>query len=162
MSKILEQTRAAERLKIQLLKSSLDKMNQRIQASQVQVAQQKEHAEQLQAKLNLMEGRVIDLKDFQTLSLETYTKIEAEQQRLISKIGIIQNYFKEVSKSLDNIILLEKEAKAARNTFQKAVACSGNKEVTKNLKLSVTERITRDVMLKVWETNIYESKKIVK
>jgi hypothetical protein len=35
VSKILEQTRATERLEIQLLKSSLDKMNQKIQASQV-------------------------------------------------------------------------------------------------------------------------------
>jgi hypothetical protein len=57
---------------------------------------------------------------------------------LISKIGIIQNYFQEVSKSLDNIILLENEAKAARNTFQKAVACLGNREMSKNPKLSVT------------------------
>jgi hypothetical protein len=162
VSKSLEQTRAAERLEIQLLKSSLDEMNQKIQASQVQVAQQKEHAEQLQARLNLMEGRVIDLKDFQTLSLETHTKIEAEQQGLISKIGIVQNYLQEVSESLDNIILLEKEAKAARNTFQKAVACSGNKEATKNIKLSVTEQIKGDIMLKVWETNMSESKKIVK
>ena len=91
-----------------------------------------------------------------------HTKIEAEKQRLISKIGIIHNYFQEVSKSLDNIILLEKEAKAARDTFQKAVACSGNKEVTKNIKLSVTEQIKGDIMLKVWENNMSESKKIVK
>jgi hypothetical protein len=42
----------------------------------VQVSQQKEHVEQLHARLNLMEGQVIDLKDFQTLSLETHTKIE--------------------------------------------------------------------------------------
>jgi hypothetical protein len=78
VSKSLEQTRAFERLEIQSLKSSLDEMNQRIQASQVQVAQQKELAEQLQTKLNLMEGWVIDLKDFQTLSLETHAKIESE------------------------------------------------------------------------------------
>jgi hypothetical protein len=79
VSKSLEHTRVAERLEIQLLKTSLDKMNQKIQASQVQVAHQKEHAEQLHARLNLMEGWVIDLKDFQTLSLETHTKIEVEQ-----------------------------------------------------------------------------------
>ena len=109
-----------------------------------------------------MEGRVIYLKDFQTLSLEMHTKIEAEQQILISKIGIIQNYFQEVSKSLDNIILLEKEAKAVRNTFQKALACSGNREMSKNIKLSVTEQIRGDLMLKVWETDISENKKIVK
>jgi hypothetical protein len=92
-------------------------MNQKIQESQVQVAQQKKHAEQLQARLNLMEGWVIDLKDFQTLSLETHTKIEAEQQGLISKIGIVQNYFQEGRKYIDIIILLEKEDKEARNTF---------------------------------------------
>jgi hypothetical protein len=53
-------------------------MNQKIQASQVQVAQQKEHAEQLQARLNLMEGQVIDLKSFQAQSLEVHSKIEVE------------------------------------------------------------------------------------
>jgi len=50
----------------------------------------------------------MDLKVFQTLSLEAHTKVEAEQQQLISKIEIIQHYFQEVRKSLDNIILLEK------------------------------------------------------
>jgi hypothetical protein len=128
----------------------------------VQVCQQKEHAEQLQTKLNLMEGRVIDLKDFQTLSLEMHTKIEVEHQRLISKIGIIKNYFQEVRKYFDNIILLEKEAKVARNTFQKAVACLGKKEAMKNLKLCVMEQIKGDIMLKVWETNISKRKNIVK
>jgi chromosome segregation ATPase len=162
VNKSLEQARAIERQEIQSLKSSLDEMNQRIQASQVQVTQQEELIKQLQAKLNLTEGRVVDSKAFQTLSLEAHTKIEAEQQKLISKIEIIQNYFQEVSKSLDNIILLEKEAKEARNTFQKVVVCSGNKEVSKNLKLSVTEQIRGDIMLKAWETNISENKKIVK
>jgi hypothetical protein len=47
VSKSLEQTRAAERLEIQSLKTSLDEMKQKIQASQVQVSQQKEHAEHL-------------------------------------------------------------------------------------------------------------------
>jgi hypothetical protein len=81
---------------------------------------------------------------------------------LISKIEIIQRCFQEASKSLDNIILLEKEAKAERNTFQKAVACSRNREMLKYLKLSVTEQIRGDIMLKAWETNIVENKKIVK
>jgi hypothetical protein len=95
----------------------MDEMNHRIQASQVQVTQQKELIKHLQENLNLTEGWVVDLKAFQTLSLEAHTKIEGEQQKLISKIVIIQNYFQEVSKSLDSIIFLEKEAKEARNTF---------------------------------------------
>jgi hypothetical protein len=109
-----------------------------------------------------MKGQVIDLKFFQDQSLEIHTKIEAEQQRLISQVDIIQNYFQEVSNALDNIIFKEKEAKAARATFQKAVVCSENKEVSKIPKLYVVEKIRDDIMLKVWETNIAEKKKIAK
>ena len=47
VNKILEQARAVERQEIQSLKSILDKMNQKIQASQLQVTQQKEHVKQL-------------------------------------------------------------------------------------------------------------------
>jgi peptidoglycan hydrolase CwlO-like protein len=64
VNKSLEQARVVERKEIQSLKSSLDEMNERIQASQVQVTQQKELIKQLQAKLNLIEGRVVDLKAF--------------------------------------------------------------------------------------------------
>jgi len=136
-------------------------MNQRIQASQVQVTQQRELVKQLQAKLSLTEGQVMELKVFQTLSLEAHTKIEVEQQQLISKIEIIQHYFQEVRKYFDNIILLEKEAKVARNTFQKEVACSGSKEMPKDLKLSIAEQIREDIMLKAWEKSIVENKKTV-
>ena len=69
MNKILAQAGALERQEIQSLKTSLDEMNQRIQASQVQVTQQKELVKQLHANLNLTEGRVVDLNSFQTLSL---------------------------------------------------------------------------------------------
>jgi multidrug resistance efflux pump len=47
VNKSLEQARAVERQEIQSLKTSLDEMNQRIQASQVQVTQQKELVKQL-------------------------------------------------------------------------------------------------------------------
>jgi hypothetical protein len=93
VNKILAQAGALERQEIQSLKTSLDEMTQRIQATQVQVTQQKELVKHLQAKLNLTEGWVIDLKAFQTVSLEAHTKIEVKQQKLISKIEIIQNYF---------------------------------------------------------------------
>jgi len=81
---------------------------------------------------------------------------------LISKIEFSHNYFQEVSKSLDNINLKEKEAKEARTIFHKVVVCSGNKEISKSPKLSVTEKIRGDIMLKVWETNIAKNKRIAK
>jgi hypothetical protein len=162
INKGLEQARVVDKQEIQLLKSSLDEINKKAEMSQMQVIQQEELVRKLQAKLDLTEGQVIDLKVFQIHSLEVHTKIEAEQQKLISKVEIIQNYFQEVSKSLDNIILKEKEAKEARTTFQKAVVCSGNEEISKSPKLSVTEQIRGDIMLKVWEANIAENKKIAR
>jgi hypothetical protein len=105
---------------------------------------------------------VIDLKVFQDLSLEVHMNIEVEKQRLISKVEIIQNYFQEVSNSFDNIIFKEKEAKVARATFQREVVCSKHKEVSKTPKLSIVEKVRGDIMLKVWETNIAENKKITK
>jgi hypothetical protein len=39
MSKSLERTRAAERLEVQLLKTILDEMSQKIQASQLYITQ---------------------------------------------------------------------------------------------------------------------------
>jgi hypothetical protein len=89
-------------------------------------------------------------------------KIEGKKQRLISKVEIIQNYFQEVSNVFYNIIFKGKEAKVARATFQKVLVCSKNKEVSKIPKLSVVEQIRGDIMLKVWETNIAENKKITK
>ena len=89
-------------------------------------------------------------------------KIEAVQQRLISKVEVIQNYFWEVIQSFDNIVLKEKEAKAARATFQKVVVLSAKEELSKIPRLSVTEYIRGDIILKVWDANIAERKKMAK
>jgi hypothetical protein len=105
---------------------------------------------------------VIDLKKFQAQALEVHMKIEAEKQRLISKVEFIQKYFQEVVQSSDNIVFKEKEAKAARATFQKAVVLSAKEEVSKTPRLSVADQIRGDIMLNLWEANIAESKKMDK
>jgi hypothetical protein len=107
-----------------------------------------------------MEGQVIDQKHFQAHSLEVHSKIEVEQQKLISKIEIIQSYFQEVDNVFDNIILKEKEAKEARVTLQKAIIYLTNEETSKAMKILATEQIRGDIMLKLWETNITENKRI--
>jgi hypothetical protein len=77
---------------------------------------------QLQAELKSIEGQVVNITTFQAQALEVHEKLQAEQQNMLSKIEIVQNYFLEVSHSLDNIVLKEKEATIARAAFQKAVA----------------------------------------
>ena len=99
---------------------------------------QEEIIDQLQTKLKAIEDLVTDLKVFQAQSLEVHAELEVEQQKLISKIEILQNYFHEASNSFDNIIMKEKEAKVARVTLQREIICSTNEETSKTTKLSAT------------------------
>jgi hypothetical protein len=109
-----------------------------------------------------MEYQIIDLKAFQAQSLEVHSKIEIEQQKLISKIEIIKNYFLEVDNAFENIILREKEAKVVRITLEKKIIYSTGEEVPKTTKVSSIEKIRGNIMLKLWETKITESRRIAK
>jgi hypothetical protein len=91
-----------------------------------------------------------------------HSKIEFEQQKLISKIEIVQNCFQGVDNSFDNIILREKEAKAVRITLQKAIIYLIGEEVSKTTKVSAIEKIRGNIMLKLWEANITKRKRISK
>jgi hypothetical protein len=94
--------------------------------------------------------------------LEIHTKIEKEQHGVFFKLEFSQNYFQETSKSLERILLKEREVKVARTTFQKAVALSTKEEVRETQKLSVSEQIKGDIILKVWEANLAENKRITR
>jgi hypothetical protein len=61
---------------------------------------------------------------------------------------------------LENVFQKEREAKAARTTFQKAVALSTKEEVGRIHKLSISEHVKGDVILKVWEADLAEYKRI--
>jgi hypothetical protein len=49
-----------------------------------------------------------------------------------------------------------------RITLQKEIIYSTGEEVPKTTKVSATEQIRGNVMLKIWETNITERKRIAK
>ena len=81
---------------------------------------------------------------------------------MFSKIEIIQNYFLEISHSLDSIVLKEKDDTSACVVFQKAVVFSAREKVPTIPKPTVYEQIRGDIMLKTWETNIAKSKKMAR
>jgi hypothetical protein len=89
-------------------------------------------------------------------------KIEKEQQGVFFNLKFVQNYFQEISKSLENILQKEREVKAARPTFQKAEALSTKEDFGEAQKLSVSEQIKGDVILKVWEVDLIENKRIAR
>jgi hypothetical protein len=92
--------------------------------------------------------------------LEIYLKIEEEQQKVFLNLEVVQNYFQETNKSLENVFQKEREAKEARTTFQKVVAFSSKEEARKIRKLSIYEQVKGDIILKVWEENLAEYKRI--
>jgi hypothetical protein len=94
--------------------------------------------------------------------LGIYLKIEEEQQKVFLNLEVVQNYFQETNKSLENVFQKEREAKAARTTFQKAVALSTKEEVGRIQKLSISEQVKGDIILKVWEAGLAEYKRLTR
>ena len=63
---------------------------------------------------------------------------------------------------MENVLQKEREVKAARTTFQKAVALSTKEQIGKIQKLSISEQVKGDVILKVWEADLTENKRITR
>jgi hypothetical protein len=68
---------------------------------------------------------------------------------VFSNLEVIQNYFQDSNKYLENVFQKEREAKETRTTFQKAVASSLKEEIGKTQKLSIFEQVKGDIMIKV-------------
>ena len=105
---------------------------------------------------------MVELEIFQAQVLEIHMKIEKEQHGVFLNLESVQNYFQETSKSLENILQKEREVKAARATFQKEMAFSTKEDFGEAQKLSVSEHIKGDVILRVWEADIIENKRITR
>jgi len=104
----------------------------------------------------------VNITTFQSQVLEVHEKLQVEQQNILSKIEIVQYYFLEISHSLDNITLREKEATTTHASFQREVAFSTREEVLATPKMTVEEQIRGDIILKTWEANIVESRKMAR
>jgi hypothetical protein len=132
------------------------------QISQTQAIQQEELIKHRQSKLNSTESHVIDITIFQTQAMEIQKKIEATQQGLLSKVEIIQNHFQMIDQVLNNITLRERGAKAVRGVFKEAIISSTKEEIVIASKLSILEKTRGNILLKAWEHNITENKKMAK
>jgi hypothetical protein len=54
---------------------------------------------------------------FQAQALEVREKLELAQQSLFTKVEVVQNHYRVVDQSLNNIYLKEREAFVTRATF---------------------------------------------
>jgi hypothetical protein len=133
-------------------------MHKNAQESREWAIQQGELVKQLQSKIILTENTAVDMEVFQAQALEVRGKLESAQQSFFTKVEVVQNHFRVIDQSLNNICLKEREALASQATFQEAVVSSAREEVAMVSRLSLSEQIRGDIILKTWEANIVESK----
>jgi hypothetical protein len=55
---------------------------------------------------------------------------------------------------MEKVVKKEREAKAARNSFQKIITSLQKEETGKTQKLSISEQLKGDIIIKVWETKL--------
>ena len=59
----------------------------------------------------------VDMASFQAHALEVHEKLESAQQNLLTKVEVVQNYYRVADHYLNNINLKEREAIADQVTF---------------------------------------------
>jgi hypothetical protein len=158
VSKSLEQARIVDLQEIEKLRSDLEQVRQSAQISQTQVSQQGQQIIELQSKLDVAENQVLDIKMFRSQAAEIRQKVLTAQQDLLVKVGTIQNHFQMIDQGLESISLREKEVGAARVAFQDVVIATTKIEMVGSSKLSIAEQTRGNILLKVWEQNISESR----
>jgi hypothetical protein len=84
--------------------------------------------------------------------------VSAAQQDLLAKVETIQNHCQIIDQVLENISLREREAGAARVTFQEAVIATTKKEMGSSSRLSIPEQTRGNILLKAWERDISEGR----
>jgi hypothetical protein len=117
---------------------------------------------QLQARINSTENTVVDMRVFQAKALEVREKLGSAQQSLFTKVEDVQIHFRVVDQSLNNIGLKERGVIVARANFQEAIVASAIEGVSMVSRLSPSEQTRGDIILKTWETNTAESKRMAK
>jgi hypothetical protein len=113
-------------------------------------------------KVSLNENTIVDISSFRAQFLEIHEKLGSSQQILLTKIEGIQNYYRLVEHSLNNICIKEKEATAARITFQEVVLADRKRGSFRVTRLSLSKKTRGDIILKTWEANIIESKRLAR
>jgi DNA repair exonuclease SbcCD ATPase subunit len=132
IQKGLEQARLKDIQEIQKLNENLDEAKNMIQVTQEQVQKLGNENKSLQDKIISITNQVIEMEHFKTKESEIYANIEEEQHKIFCSLEIIQNYFQESKRSMEKVVKKEREAKEARNSFQKIITSLKKKKLEKH------------------------------
>jgi hypothetical protein len=154
IKKGLEQARLKDIQDVQKLNENLTEAKLMIQNAQEQVQTLSNENILLQDKIISITNQVIEVDHFKAKAFQMYADIQQAQQRAFCDLEIIQKYFNESRKYLDMTVLKEIEAKAVRDSFQRVLSALQEGESRQSQKLSISEKLKGDIMLKVWETKL--------
>jgi hypothetical protein len=135
----LEQARVVDQKEIERFKVNLKQTQLMAQTSEIQIGQQGELIEQLQAKLDFAESQVIDIGIFQSQAIEIRKRVPTTQKGLLSKVETIQNNCELIDRVLENLTLREKDARAAQVAFQEAIIATTRRETGSSSRFSILE-----------------------
>jgi hypothetical protein len=160
MSQEFEQIRAYDWHQIQQLRANLDELHRNSQADKGLITQRDELIKKLQARLDLTEGTTVEILSFQTQTLEENEKQKMVQQDLFMKVDAIQKCYQAIDLALKDIYIKEGEACSTRAKFQEAIILTQKDNVPEFPRLFPSKQIRGDLALKVWDTNLAESKRL--
>jgi hypothetical protein len=110
----------------------------------------------------LIEGTTVEMASFQDQALEVHENLELTQHDLFTKVEAIQNCYRVVDLSLKNIYIKEREACSFRAKFQEAILLVPKYDVSEVPRLSLFEQTRGGIVLKAWEKNLIESKRLAR
>jgi hypothetical protein len=124
----------------------------------MQVSQQKYLIEQLQARVEIAESKVINIRMFQSQAMEIQSRVFAAQRNLLAKVEVIRDNCLLVNQVLENLSAREREVGVARVAFQEAVIATNNRDSRSTPRFTILEQTRENILLKEWEHNILEGK----
>jgi hypothetical protein len=154
----IEQASLVDKSEIELLKTKLEQAELVARNDLIQANQQKDLIEQLQARVKIIESKVINIGMFQSQAMEIRSRVSASQGNLLAKVEVIRDNCLLVNQVLENLSVREREVGAARVAFQEAVIATNNRESGSTPRFPISGQTRGNILLKEWEHNISEGK----
>jgi hypothetical protein len=148
----------ADKNEIELLKTKLEQAQLVVRDGQMQASQKKYLIEQLQARVEIAESKVINIRMFQSQVMEIRSRVSAAQRNLLAKVEVIRDNCLLVNQVLENLSAREREDGAAWVAFQEAVIATNNKDSGSTPRFTILEQTRGNILLKEWEHSISEGK----
>jgi hypothetical protein len=154
----IELARLADKNEIEVLKTKLEQAHLVVRDGRIQAGQQRTMIEELQARVEIAESRMINVESFKSQAIEIRSRVSSAQQNLLAKMGAIRENCLLVNQVSENLAARERDAGAARVAFQEAVIATNNRVSAGTHRLTVSEQTRGNILLKEWEHNIAEGK----